>query len=49
MRLKYRSILLKPGHDAVAGTNSSNDSRSLSFKTQRNMLVEKALLNYIRV
>ena len=49
MRLKYRSILLKPGHDAVAGTNSSNDSRSLSFKIQRNMLVEKALLNYIRV
>ena len=49
MRLKYRSILLKPGHDAVAGTNSSDDSRSLSFKTQRNMLVEKALLNYIRV
>ena len=49
MRLKYRSILLKPGHDAMAGTNSSNDSRSLSFKTQRNMLVEKALLKTIFV
>ena len=44
MRFTYRSILLKTGHDVGCGTNSSNDFRSLSFKTQRNMLVEKPLL-----
>ena len=43
MRLKYRSILLKPGHDVGCGTNSQMILR-VYLSRHRNMLVAEAFL-----